>query len=828
MCKVTLFKNFNIVDEQTTFEDMIVRIRRGDYKYAIVPLRQMLAACDTKGYDIAKKALLAFTPSAMFEGGRKMQYMVRYSFIIVLDWDKLTADELKRLKEIICSCGYTLACFVSPSGNGLKVMVRVSTGAGEHLKTFLSVQRFYSELTGVVIDPSGKDITRLCFVSWDPEAYYNPKASVFDPNNVNSEEGEPQGPSLQKPIQPDTNKGKQIQPATDERKSKQPVPEPPSGTGNIIKIYKRCIKYINKNTHFSTGQRNQFIFRLALELRKAGVPEVTSLFLIQQDYNYNENEVKSTVKSAFLFDLTQVSNLGTGNKKGGYPNLETQNIVSLQKEYQDSDKGRSRPVQSKDNQPGKKKSRKSSFTDPSNFPTLYEMDRLYYRACQEKNAHAEPVNEEEKPKTRMTYDQHVIEEMISMIFDMRFNVLKGRLEWRLNEAGTSFRRLEDHHENSIFRWLHLHYQFIPITTLHTILTSNFSTIFHPIKMYFNSIRKWDKKTDYIGQLIETIKTEDDAYWAFCFRKWFVAYAMSLLYDDLINHTIVVFVGAQGVGKSSWMKKLVPDLLREYLAPGAMLAEYKDTQLMMSECALIILDELEALNRRDLALIKDLITRAIIQVRRPYARSSEYLPHCASFISSVNDKQILTDPTGTRRYLCSTALKIDYQHKVSIDGCMAQAIALGNSGFKYWFDQDEIHDLTDHNEAYMSKSIEEELIETWLRPITLEEWNTKDQFQSGRNIRLMKSADVALFLVGKTRITLQSYTNSLIGKIMTKLKFLEFNKHKGKFYIVRVLTDDEVDRSLRTLNDTETAEDNNLSLKLKAIELKRKEDEELPF
>jgi predicted P-loop ATPase len=168
-------------------------------------------------------------------------------------------------------------------------------------------------------------------------------------------------------------------------------------------------------------------------------------------------------------------------------------------------------------------------------------------------------------------------------------------------------------------------------------------------------------------------------------------------------------------------------------------------------------------------------------------------------------------------------------KVSIDGCMAQAIALGKSGFKYWFDQEEIRALIDKNEAYMLKSIEEELIEKWLRPVTLEEWRTKDQFQSGRNYKLMTSSDVTLFLLTKAKMQLQSFTNAIVGRIMMKLNFMRICKGHKYLYIVRVLTDDEVEKGMKTLEDTEPDNDfSNNQIKPDDFKGDNRKEDELPF
>ena len=180
MTEVTFFRNFNIVIGQGDLKGVFVQIRRGDFAREVQSLRQMLAAGDMVGYNNAKKALIAITCMATFNGGRKNEYRTGYSKVIVLDVDKLSPEELARAKKIVIGCPHTLGCFISPSGNGLKIFISVASGPEDHLNAFQSLQRFFQKLIGSEIDPSGKDITRLCFVSDDPEAYYNENAVVYD------------------------------------------------------------------------------------------------------------------------------------------------------------------------------------------------------------------------------------------------------------------------------------------------------------------------------------------------------------------------------------------------------------------------------------------------------------------------------------------------------------------------------------------------------------------------------------------------------------------------------------------------------------------------
>ena len=276
------------------------------------------------------------------------------------------------------------------------------------------------------------------------------------------------------------------------------------------------------------------------------------------------------------------------------------------------------------------------------------------------------------------------------------------VELREKSSHKPFRRLQDAEENSILRMLYYNKQKIPQSMLHAILNSDFSPAYHPFRSYFKSLAPWDKTTDYIGQLAATVHTTDDLYWNICVRKWFVAFAMGLIVDEIVNHTVIVLIGAQGCGKTSWVKKLMPKSLANYIGTAALHADSKDMAIQLSECGLILFDDFESLGRKDLALFKEVVTRSEINIRRPYGRNTENLTRRASFVAAVNHDKILTDLTGSRRYLCFVVKSIDYMHKVDIDGCMAQAYALYMSGFQFWFDQEQIVKLTDHNEDFMSK------------------------------------------------------------------------------------------------------------------------------
>ncbi len=177
MNEISIFEHFNKVVANNTLDIIVEQIRIGTFKEPVEKLRLLLQQGNEKEYTASKKSLPAFTPCGKFDGGRKLEFLKEYSRIIILDLDKL--DNIQDVKMKAASCKYTYSCFISPSGKGLKILVRTDNSITKHKDAFMKTQTYYERVLGVTIDPSGKDVTRLCFLSWDPEVYYNKKSETF-------------------------------------------------------------------------------------------------------------------------------------------------------------------------------------------------------------------------------------------------------------------------------------------------------------------------------------------------------------------------------------------------------------------------------------------------------------------------------------------------------------------------------------------------------------------------------------------------------------------------------------------------------------------------
>ena len=689
---VTVFKNFNEVVEHKTISTILEEIKTGKYKHAIVYLRKSLSEKKEEAYNKAKKSLPAFTPSGKFVGGRKLEFLAKYSSCIILDIDKLTAADLQNAKHLANQSEFTFASFISPSGNGLKILVKINSDKANHKEAFLLVQAHYESILKLEIDKSGKDLTRLCFYSYDENLYYNENSKIF---SVTEQEKEPK--------------------ANIEREFKRTEP---TIVINSDAIYNHCVNFTEKKVQFVNGSRNVFVHQLACNLNRKGVALNEALGYILTDFGYDEKEVTQAVNSAY----------GNSHEFG-------------KNEKPIKTKGTSSKVLSFGEDLGE--------DDDEDKPKPTQIDRL--------------------------------ELFLSNKYVFRHNIVSGKLEFQYF-GKKKWNVMNDFIENSMLRECLKGRIKTNLSSLRNLLYSDFCVLFNPFEDYFFNLPSYDEETDYITELANTITTTKQELWQQCFKKWLVAMVGCVLDDKVINHTVIVFSGKQGLGKTTWVEKLVPKPLKEYLFSGTINPNNKDTLVQLSECMLINLDELENLNRSEIGSLKEIITKTQIRMRKAYGHNNETMPRRASFAGSVNTAQFLNDSTGSRRFLCFELEWIKYQHDVDINMAFSQALFLFKSGFRFWFDQEEIKLISENNEQYQLHSPEEELLLTWFEPCERE------------NATLfLNASQIAAKLAEKAKININDGTINKIGKALKKHNFIRISIKTGYVYAIREFTYEEVDQ-----------------------------------
>lgn len=255
---VTIFKNiFSKEPHYISLKDALKRIEQGNSKAIVDEIRVTL---DKEKANKIKFNLPSVCFSGKFGADRKDEQLIEHSGFIVLDFDDVY--ELREKQTEIISQPFIYACWVSPSGKGLKALVKIADG-GKHREHFQALQEIFPE-----IDKSGINVSRVCYESYDPEIYINEKSVIF-------------------------KKVKKTEKVVSYEK-----------TDDEEKIFKNLLKWLsNKNEAFVTGERNNFIFKLACACCKFGIPEYSANNMINLEFvsnsDFTKTEADRAIRSAY-------------------------------------------------------------------------------------------------------------------------------------------------------------------------------------------------------------------------------------------------------------------------------------------------------------------------------------------------------------------------------------------------------------------------------------------------------------------------------------------------------------------------------------------------
>jgi predicted P-loop ATPase len=291
------------------------------------------------------------------------------------------------------------------------------------------------------------------------------------------------------------------------------------------------------------------------------------------------------------------------------------------------------------------------------------------------------------------------EEYLKGKYDFHFNQVTSRTFYK-NKREKEFELLKNYKFNSIKRELTNNSIKTNVSELRSLLESDFVCKYNPFEDYFNNLPKWDGK-DHIQELCNTIKTTNDEDYFWAFKKWLVAFVSCSINPEVTNQTIFILTGGQGIGKTTWLKKIVPNKLKNYFFSGEVNPTNKDTTLLMTEKILVNLDELASLNKKQLESFKEMVTKSVITERRAYGHFSEDYIRRASFVGSSNHNEILLDETGNRRFLIFEANEINYLHNIDMNLVYSQVMhILNNTDFQCHFVREDIKRVEKNNEKYM--------------------------------------------------------------------------------------------------------------------------------
>ena len=185
-----------------------------------------------------------------------------------------------------------------------------------------------------------------------------------------------------------------------------------------------------------------------------------------------------------------------------------------------------------------------------------------------------------------------------------------------------------------------------------------------------------------------------------------------------NECVPTLIGTQGCGKTTFLRRLLPQELRQYYLDHLNLSNKFDKEMALTNNLLVNLDELDAIRPSQHAALKQTLSKSKVNGRPIYGASQEDRPRFASFVATTNNPHPLTDATGSRRYICLTIPNgqfIDNVGDIDYEQLYAQVLhELRELKAPYWFNNDEVARIQQMNLGYMAQKDIAEMIEACFR------------------------------------------------------------------------------------------------------------------
>ena len=603
----------------------------------------------------AKQDIPYVTVSGQFKE-RSVAGLIEHSGFIAIDIDNL--EDPEDIKSFVCCDPHVYACFTSISNTGLCVIFKINPE--KHLESFLGIQQYLFELGQIVIDVTGKDVSRARYVSWDQDIYINEDAKKFT--------------KFPKPDKEKPSKEVVFVQSDFDDIVRQIVDRKVDITGGYSQWLKLCFAICDKfgekgrdyfhvlsqfSNKYSTASCDKQ-YTKCFESGKSGVT-IKSFYYLAKEYGILTTSTQTKIiataaalakkggrdKASVVKTLAEVQGIAPGHSEeifdqvfDGSNEAEQDDLVTQCKSWLSSDWKIIRNEVS-----GKHESDGKPMTDRE-FNDIYVAARVLF------------------PKL----PRETVKDLLYSNFIASYHPIK-RFLTRYEGAAVS----------------------------------------GSIDAYFGAI---DSPTGWPG------------YAAYFGKKWLVGMIANVYQDSRISPLMLILCGEQaGTGKTEFFRRLLPDELRPYFATKnlSMISSpsgSKDLKLDLSRYLIILDDEMSGKSKRDANAIKDLLGHGATNERDFFGKSPEERPRLTTFAGTSNDLGVIGWDVGKqRRNVPIEVVGIDFKaaNAVSRISMLCEAHALYRSGFDFQVlgqDIDRLHEATG---KFMQVNHEAEAVTTWYRP-----------------------------------------------------------------------------------------------------------------
>lgn len=599
--------------------------------------------------DLIKKKAPIVTPSGSF-AERKVDGLRKHSNFIAIDIDNL--DDAPATKARISADAYVYAAFISISGQGLCLIIKID--GTRHLDAFNAIAAYLYNEYQLIVDQSGKDVSRARFVSYDPFLLINKKSATF----------------------------KKYLPKKKQFKSEKILVIKSDFDAIIDQMDKKGLNLCEDYSDWIS-----ICYALVSEFGEEGREHFHTLSSHSSKYNSLDCDAQFT---ACLNNHSE-----SKSKKSTISTIyfhAKQNGIDRYSDYT------------------KSIMRHATTQKAAGLSTDAIIETL------EKHAGISPEDSKEIVEQMASKDikfksENVSEDIASYIktFDLKKNLITRKVE--LNG-----RAIDDNDINSLFLDSKAVFKESTKDLITSIIFSNRIASYNPLHEFFEE-ELYQTTEDHwpnIQLLLSSVITDTPNADKFILR-WLLS-AVASAYGNH-SALVLVFCGEkQGTGKTYWFRYLLPKPIR-YLYAESKMDAGKDDEILMCGKLIINDDEYGGKSKKEEKRLKELTSKEYINVREPYGRVSVDLKRLSVFCGTTNETQILSDPTGNRRVIPVHILDIDHDLYNQCDkvGLWRELFAMYQMGAEYTILKEDIIELNASTEMFKLSTPEEDLIQKKLIP-----------------------------------------------------------------------------------------------------------------
>ena len=367
-----------------------------------------------------------------------------------------------------------------------------------------------------------------------------------------------------------------------------------------------------------------------------------------------------------------------------------------------------------------------------------------------------------------------LQNFLSENFDFRYNVLTDMPECKPKNTNT-YRMIDKRMMNSLSYKAMMMGIDCKDADVKRFLFSDQIPTHHPLKDYVEGLPDWDG-TDRVTMFASRVSGK--AMWINGFHRWMLGMVAQWLgYPARCANALapILISAEQGMCKSTFCSILLPEELRAYYTDKFAITSTSGCEQKISTFGLINMDEFDQYNERMMAILKNLMQMKKVNYRKCFKAYFSDLPRIASFIGTSNKKSLLTDETGSRRFLCIEVERPIDCSPIDYAQLYAQLKFELESGKRYWLSKEEEQEIGRHNRAFYRHSPEEE---AFFKVFTL----PKD----GEPCTELMSVDIHRILLKRFPVLMRGVKPTKIGRIMTKVGARRIHTDKGNVYCLTFL------------------------------------------